>query len=150
MPHRAVRLCARTLDVRRPSGRPNRWNAQDQLVLYFSRNFGTAVLESVVHASAAPPPPTHASWVTIPDDVTIEQVDERSLPAGWDDPDDPHHARRFAARWYAEQRAAFLVVPSLPGRPYEQNLVLNTTHPDAGKVRWERAVDIPWDPRLFG
>ena len=42
-----------------------------------------------------------------------------------------------------------LLVPSLPGRPFEHNLVLNTTHVDARKLQWDNTVDIRWDPPLF-
>ena len=150
MPRRAVRVCARTFNLQRPSGRANRWNAQGQLVLYFAEHFGTAVLENVVHADKAPPPPSHASWVTIPDDVSIEEVELSTLPVGWDDPDDTQHARGHAAAWYQQMRTAVLIVPSLPGRPFERNLVLNTTHPDADRIAWESPVEISWDRRLFG
>ena len=74
MPRRAMRLCARTRDPARASGRAQRWNADSQLVLYLSEHFGTAVLESVVHADAAPPLPAHAAWVTIPDNVSTERL----------------------------------------------------------------------------
>ncbi len=150
MPRRAVRVCARTYDPTQPSGRANRWNATDQFVLYLSEHFGTAVLESVVHADAAPPLPAHAAWVTIPDEVSVEELAGPALPVGWDDPDDHSQARAVGARWYHDQRSACLTVPSVPGRPFERNLVINVTHRNVAKLQWERAVEVPWDPRLFG
>jgi RES domain-containing protein len=149
MPLRAVRVCTRTYDPRKASGRANRWNAVDQFVLYLSEHFGTAILESVVHAGKAPPPPSHASWATIPDDV-IEEIDVVALPTGWEDPDDLSTARAVGSKWYAEARSAALIVPSIPGRPFERNVVLNTVHPDVREISWESIIEIPWDPRLFG
>jgi RES domain-containing protein len=146
---RAVRVCARTYDPKKASGRANRWNAADQLVLYLSEHFGTAVLESVVHAGKAPPLPAHAAWVTIPDDA-IEALDVGALPGGWDDPDELTIARAVGARWYQEERSAALIIPSVPGQPFERNVVINTTHEQAAKIKWEPIVEIPWDPRLFG
>jgi RES domain-containing protein len=149
MPRRAVRVCARTYDPQRSSGRANRWNAAEQRVLYLSEHFGTAVLETIVHADLTPPPPSVAAWATIPDDVSVEELDAAALLAGWDDPDDSAHARRIGAEWYREMRSACLVVPSIPGRPFEYNLVLNTRHPDAARIHWDAVVEIPWDERLL-
>jgi RES domain-containing protein len=150
MPRRAVRVCARTYDLRKPSGRANRWNAAEQRVIYLAEHFATAVLESVVHAGSAPPLPSHAAWVNIPDSVSVEELDPRALPADWADPDDSTHPRRIGARWYREMRTACLFVPSVPGRPFERNVVVNTLHPEAALITWERVVEVPWDPRLFG
>lgn len=149
MPLRAVRVCGRTYDPNKASGRANRWNAADQFVLYLAEHFSTAVLESVVHAGKAPPLPAHAAWVTIPDDI-VEEVSPSKLPSGWDDPDNQSVARLIGAGWYTEGRSAALVVPSVPGRPFERNVVVNTTHGDFRTIVWEPIISIPWDPRLFG
>jgi len=147
---RAVRVCARTLHPRKASGRPTRWNATGESVLYLAEHFATALLENLVHAGAAPLPPSHATWVTIPSSVRIERVSRSDLAAGWDDPDDLEVARAVGSHWYSRGRSAILVVPSVPGRPYEHNVIINTNHHDASKVRWGATRDVPWDPRLFG
>ena len=147
---RAVRVCARSFPVRKASGRPGRWNAANEFVLYLAEHFSTAVLESVVHAGDAAPPPSHAAWVRIPANAGIEAVGLRQLPRGWDDVDDLSICRAIGSRWYSRGRSAVLIVPSVPGRPYERNIVVNTTHPWATRIRWSSARDVPWDPRLFG
>lgn len=147
---RAVRVCARTWSPQKASGRANRWNAADQFVLYLSEHFGMAMLEMVVHAGSAPPPPAHATWVTIPDAVRVERLDIAALPLGWDEPHDHTAARTIGARWYNEGRSVVLVVPSVPGRPFERNVVINTMHRDWPRIAWGQADEIPWDPRLFG
>jgi len=147
---RAVRVCGRTYDPRKASGRPGRWNAANEYVLYLAEHFATALLESVVHAGDASPPPLHAAWVTIPGSVRVERVDAKRLPAGWDDLDDLDAARTIGSRWYSRERSAVLVVPSVPGRPFEHNVIINTTHRDAARIRWGTANNVPWDPRLFG
>lgn len=147
-PLRAVRVTARTYEPLRASGRENRWNAAGQPVLYLSEHFSTALLEALVH-SGGMPVPSHAVWATIADDVSVEELDTAICP-GWENPDDQTAARAAGARWFSEQRSACLIVPSIPGRPFERNVVVNTTHPLGASIAWETAVDVPWDPRLFG
>ena len=150
MPLRAVRVCARTYPPRKASGRPGRWNAANEYVLYLAEHFSTALLESIVHAGAASPPPSQSVWVTIPESLVVDRVVASDLPAGWDDLDHLDAARAVGSRWYSRARSAILVVPSVPGRPYERNVVINTTHRDAARIRWGATKDVPWDPRLFG
>lgn len=150
MPLRAVRVCARTLDPLHATGRPNRWNASGQRVLYLAEHFATAVLETVVHVATTAPPPAHAKWVTIGDDIAVTEFTEADLPPRWNDPDDQSVARAVGDAWVTAARSACLIVPSVPGRPYERNIVLNASHPDFAKLRWETTTLVPWDPRLFG
>jgi hypothetical protein len=107
------------------------------------------MLERVVHAGRVAPPPAHAAWVSVPDDVNVEQHTAEALPLGWDDPHDLSVAREVGARWYSEGRSAVLIVPSVPGRPFERNVVINATHVDWPKIEWEAVTQIPWDPRFF-
>lgn len=146
---RAVRVCTRTWSPQKASGTPNRWNAANQFVLYLSEHFGTAMLERVVHAGRAAPPPAHAAWVTIPDELRTEQLTADELPLGWDHPHDLTAARAAGSRWYGDGRSAVLLVPSVPGRPFERNVVINTTHADWPRIVWESVQEISWDPRLF-
>ncbi|MEJ7760262.1 MAG: RES domain-containing protein [Gemmatimonadaceae bacterium] len=145
---RAVRVTARTYDPRRSSGRENRWNAAGQAVVYLSEHFSTALLEMLVH-SAGVPVPCHAAWATIRGGVSVEELDVAKWP-GWDDLDDQGFARAAGSKWFSEHRSACLLVPSVPGRPFERNIVVNTTHKLAGRIVWETTVEVPWDPRVFG
>jgi len=149
MPIRAVRVCSRTRNPLLTSGRQNRWNRSGQHVLYLAEHFATAVLESVVHAATTAPPPAHAQWVTIPDDVVVLELSAANLPPGWDDPDDQSVARARGATWVAAGNSACLMVPSVPGRPYERNIVVNSVHPDYPRLAWDPLEIVPWDPRLF-
>jgi RES domain-containing protein len=133
----------------RSSGRQNRWNASGQHVLYLSEHFATAVLENVVHVATTAPPPAHAKWVTIGNDMEVVERTASDLPSGWDDPDDQSVARAIGAAWVTSAASACLIVPSVPGRPHERNVVLNTAHPEFPRLVWEATLVVPWDPRLF-
>ncbi len=146
---RAVRVCCRSYDPLHPSGRQNRWNAQGQRVLYLCEHFATALLENVVHVATTAPPPAHAKWATIATNVSREELKASSLPPGWDDPDDQSVARAIGAAWAARGATACLIVPSVPGRPYERNIVVNTVHNDFARLVWDATELVPWDPRLF-
>ncbi len=145
---RAVRVTARTYDPRRASGRENRWNSAGQAALYLSEHFSTALLESLVH-SGGTPVPSHAAWAEIEHGVSVEELDPATCP-GWDDPNDQSAARAVGSKWFNEGRTACLIVPSVPGRPFERNLVVNAVHPLSTKIVWDDTVNVPWDPRLFG
>lgn len=43
-------------------------------MLYLPEHFATAVLESVVHMATTAPPPAHAQWVTITDEVAVLEL----------------------------------------------------------------------------
>ncbi|MBZ0272231.1 RES family NAD+ phosphorylase [bacterium] len=149
---RAVRVCARTFDPRQTSGLENRWNARGQHVLYLAEHFATAVLENLVYTKRTPTP-AHAKWVTIPDGVHVEErkiAELNNLFPGWDHIKDKSVSRNIGAAWLASGTSACLLVPSVPGRPFERNIVLNVDHPDYTRLLWDPTVDLPWDPRLFG
>ena len=149
MPVHAARVCVRARDPLQTSGRQNRWNASGQHVLYLAEHFATAVLETVVQVATTAPPPAHAKWVVIGDDVRVIERTATDLPAGWDDPGDQSIARAVGAAWVTSGVSACLIVPSVPGRPYERNVVVNTAHADFVRFVWSAAELVPWDPRLF-
>jgi hypothetical protein len=41
-------------------------------------------------------------------------------------------------------------VPSVPGSPVEQNLIINAQHPRFGDVEIREQIDPVFDPRIWG
>src|SRR4051812_40788680 len=97
---RAFRLCRASYPAydgegaRRVGGR---WNSRGTRVLYMSENRSLAVLEILVHLSASVPDKFVVGSGEIPDDATVEVVDESRLPYDWAtlDPREQDKTRRI-------------------------------------------------------
>lgn len=146
---RVVRVCRASWRPTDPTAFANRWNAAGERVLYCADHFGTALLEQLAHMKGAPPFPSHAAWAEWPNAVRVEKRTIADLPAGWDDLNDVTVAQQVGSDWYTRGATVALIVPSVPGRPFERNVVLNTTHADWARVVWEDPVRVPWDRRLY-
>jgi RES domain-containing protein len=126
-----------------------RWNRPGLGVIYASRTFAGAMLECLAHAGIGRVPKTHvALQITIPAEVAIEDYDEGSLPAAWDDPD-LRVSRAFGNDWIRAQRTAVLLVPSVVARK-EANVLLNPAHADFSGIVAGNPEPVIWDARLFG
>ena len=107
------------------------------------------MLECLAHAGIGRVPWTHvAVEIAIAAAVTVEQQDESSLPAGWEQAN-LRLARAFGDAWIRERRTAVLVVPSVVARR-ERNVLINPQHPDFSGIVGGTPEPVLWDARLFG
>ena len=92
--------------------------------------------------------PRHPRWIeiNIPEGISRECLDPDSLP-GWGK-DDCIASRSFGGTWLEQGRTAALVVPSIVTRR-EQNLLINSAHPDFCRMLASRPLPVEWDQRLF-
>ena len=126
-----------------------RWNSPGRSVIYASRSYAGAMLEILAHAGIGRVPKTQvAVQISIPASVSIEQIDEADLPAGWDHAD-LRVARAFGDDWLRSARSAVLIVPSVLARK-ENNVLLNPQHADFSKITVSASEPVIWDARLFG
>ncbi|MFM0197967.1 RES family NAD+ phosphorylase [Paraburkholderia strydomiana] len=125
-----------------------RFNSPGRPVIYGALSFAGAMLEVLVHARIGKVPRHHV-WVEtdVPDDIEVERVEARELPAGWDGPD-LQVARYIGDRWIGEGRSAVLVVPSVVARA-ESNVLVNPAHPAAARLVVSAPQPVVWDRRLF-
>lgn len=123
-----------------------RWHEAGSGVIYAARNYSTAMLEKLVHHSGELPPNQHFIEIGIPTGTSYEVFSEAHHP-GWSDRSG-EVARRFGNRWYAENRSAILIVPSVVAR-MEQNIIFNTTHPEFRTITPGLESPVWWDDRLF-
>ncbi len=86
----------------------------------------------------------------VPDDVSLEVVNEERLSGKWSslDPREQGATKGIGDEWVAHQRSAILSVPSVVLG--ERNYVLNPAHPDFLRITFADPVPFHFDNRLFG
>ena len=125
-----------------------RWNSPGLAVIYAAETYAGALLEVLVHANLSRIPKSHmVIEITIPDQVTTETVLAADLK-GWDD-EDLVASRAFGDRWIKEGRTAVLKVPGVVTDGRENNVVINTAHPQFPLIRATAPEPVHWDGRLF-
>jgi RES domain-containing protein len=124
-----------------------RWNPKGVPVVYTAQTQALAVLEMVVQDEVLA-----ARYVMIPaqipDGVTIESIEARSLPAEWRSLRHLETTRRIGAEWARSRRGAVLAVPSAV-IPAETNFILNPLHPEFRRIRIGKPAAFRLDPRLL-
>lgn len=124
-----------------------RWNPKGVPVVYTAQTQALAVLQMMVQDEALA-----ARYVMIPaqvpDDIAIDRIDARSLPAGWRSIRHIETLREIGAEWARSRRSAVLAVPSAV-IPAETNFLLNPLHPDFRRIRIGKPAAFRLDPRLL-
>jgi RES domain-containing protein len=82
--------------------------------------------------------------IEIPDDISIREA-HGALGAGW--AEDLELTRAVGSRWFQRQISVALAVPSCPV-PGSINYLLNTHHPDFGRIHFYPSEPFEFDPRL--
>lgn len=147
MPRRIYRVCRAInarLDgegARRVGGR---WNSPGKPVVYMAESVALAVLENLVHMSAADFP---AGYVIVPAVIpdTTRVLTEENLMARFPGLSN----RQFGDRWFDSRDSAVLEVRSAVV-PFEHNYLLNPQHPEFSQILVGPAVPFSFDERLFG
>ena len=127
---------------------PGRWHVQGRPIIYAAEHQATAQIEWLAQLEVTSPldlPRTVPySELTVPDDISQEEIRREDLPGDWER--DSMHTQQLGDEWLRRQRSVLLFVPSVlvPAR----NVLINPTHPDAEKVVLANTFDFPLDPRL--
>jgi RES domain-containing protein len=85
--------------------------------------------------------------IEVPSDVEVEVVSPNDVP-GWDDASYVA-SRAFGDAWLDANRSALLQVPSVTGRPFESNVLVNPRHPDTRRLVLNGPFPVTWDERLL-
>jgi RES domain-containing protein len=134
------------------SGAANRWNDDNQFVIYAGSSRALSTLELVVHFGAVKPLSKYKVMViSIADEEELFfHVLKKHLPSDWRHVKAYPKLQDIGGSWYRESRSLVLRVPSAV-IPREYNYIINTRHPDfASKVQLVRQEEYFWDERLFG
>ncbi|MBS1526423.1 MAG: RES family NAD+ phosphorylase [Bacteroidetes bacterium] len=133
------------------SGSANRWNLDDQFVIYAGGSRSLSTLELIVHKGFVSPSFKYKVMViSIADeDHLYEHVGQASLPSNWRSMLAYPELQQLGSEWYLSNRSLVLKVPSAV-IPSEYNYIINATHPDFNKmVSLIRTEDYFWDERLI-
>lgn len=126
------------------TGISGRWNLKGDQVVYASESRSLASLEVLVHAENSFLLSKYKFMkITFPENIirNIGIMDTNFLR-------DVKECRNYGHEWYHNKTSVVLRVPSVI-IPYENNYVINTTHPDMNMVKVDK-IELfhRFDPRL--
>ncbi len=125
---------------------PGRWNTERSPILYASRSYSCALLEKLASGAGRIAENQHFIEIRIQAGSTYETFSEPHNP-GWDDAK-PTVSKAYGEAWMRSARSLVLLVPSYVAR-MEQNVLINTAHPEADTIEVSLHRPVWWDERLF-
>ncbi len=125
---------------------PGRWHERGMPVVYLAESPAGALLEACVHTGANDVPPNYTLLGVEADArVSLEHLDVSILPADWIKCLEV--TREMGAVWLRERRSCLLRIPSALV-PATFNVMLNSLHSDASRLRIKSVAKYPFDPRI--
>ncbi|MCO5235301.1 MAG: RES family NAD+ phosphorylase [Chitinophagaceae bacterium] len=133
------------------SGVANRWNKDEEYVIYVGSSISLSVLEMVAHRNTIQANGNYRLLVievnATRKDITEIQV--KDLPANRRSIHSYPALQQIGSDWYRQNKTLLLEVPSALV-PSEKNYLINTRHPAFHeKVKLLRTEDFGWDQRLL-
>lgn len=129
-----------------PSGLEGRWNSGGNKVIYTAESIPLAFLESMIRRQGVGfADHFKILFIDVPNKPGIEEVSPQDLAADWRTNDSA--CRLLGDKWYKEERAMVLKVPSAV-LPFSYNYVLNLQHPSSSKLKVIAVTDLMPDPRI--
>lgn len=133
------------------SGKANRWNLDDQKVIYAGSSRALAALEWLTKSAAVNIQlPYKVLVIALPKEQHFTTVvDVQKLPADWRNLSSYPELQKIGSDWYISGQSLILKVPSAV-IPAEFNYVISLSHRDfAAHVSIVSVEDFPWDKRLL-
>jgi RES domain-containing protein len=127
----------------------SRWTPRGVPVVFTSATLSLAALERFVHTdSDLEPTDLLAIPLEINDDMAIESVEVKLLPADWRTLPPPPALAAIGEQWLHASRTAVLSVPSVV-IPHERNFLLNPIHREFPQLSIGRSEPFSFDPRMW-
>lgn len=131
------------------SGRAARWNSNACFMLYTASTRALACLENMVHRrSIGVDDFFRVTLIEIPDNVKVEKIDKRKLPASWKEYTNYTLCQAIGDAWLKESKTAVLQVPSAIITE-EHNYLLNPQHTDFNRIKVHSIEKFTFDERLL-
>jgi len=129
-------------------GFAGRWNGTGRKVIYCAESIALAFLENMIRRQGVGFNQDFKTVVLqIPEELKIQKVNTRDLPAGWRKFSDYTKCQPIGNDWFDEGSFPILKVPSAV-LPESFNYVINATHPDCKKIKIIRRTDLIPDERI--
>jgi RES domain-containing protein len=117
-------------------------------MVYASTSLALAAIETFVNLEPNLQPDDLVSIVgEIPDALGIGRLDPKTLPRTWYETRD-ESLRHFGDEWIPAGETVALLVPSAPIRG-EWNLLLNPTHREFQKIKFDAPIPFEFGARMF-
>ncbi|WP_442795618.1 RES family NAD+ phosphorylase [Pelobium manganitolerans] len=132
------------------SGIANRWNKEDEFVIYTGSSIALSVLENIAHrASINISNRYRLITIALDGQTSIKEIKSSQLPISWQSLDAYPHLQDVGSLWYQQCEHLVLKVPSAIVAQ-EFNYIINTKHTDFGtKVKIIKSEEWVWDSRLL-
>lgn len=126
-----------------------RWNQAGTRIVYASQTLALAALEKFVHLQSDGCAISFVYFrIEVPGQVKIKALENNSLPAGWRESPASDAAKNLGTRWAQRRESVLLCVPSVI-IPVECDYLINPQHPDYRRLKINKPVDFPFDPRMW-
>lgn len=135
----------------RASGVANRWNKNDEFVIYTGSSRSLSTLELVVHRSGISIDNSYKLMVIEINclEEEILEITSKDLPKNWRNVEAYPKLQTIGSNWYKSYKHLVMKVPSAV-IPKEYNYLIHTKHPDFDKkVSIKEIEDYQWDKRLL-
>lgn len=129
--------------------RGGRWNSPGTEIIYTAANRSLAMAEVAVHFSIATLPAGYMMMtLQVPDTVSINEADIKTLPEGWNQFPPLKETQLLGDQFIIDGKTCLLKVPSAVTQG-DFNYLINPLHPEFKKIKIIGYEQFPFDRRLF-
>lgn len=140
---------ARDLNGKGAALRGARWNSKGVELIYTAMNRSLAMAEVAVHLTLATLPDDYQMIaITLPEDVTIDEVDLNELPSDWNVFPHPISTQKIGDQFVREGKYGILKIPSSVTKG-DFNMLINPNHVDFKRIAIKSIEPFPFDRRIF-
>ncbi len=126
-----------------------RWNSVGVELIYTASNRSLAMAEVAVHLTLATLPPDYVmTTIHLPDDISVQKLNEKDLPAGWNAFPYRTETQAVGDLFVLASKNCVLQVPSAVTRG-DHNLLINPHHAEFRNVEILEIEPFPFDKRIF-
>jgi RES domain-containing protein len=126
-----------------------RWNSIGVELIYCAANRSLAMAEVAVHFTLATLPSDYVMiTIFIPDDISLEKLNESDLPVDWNIFPHPVSTQVIGDTFVAANKYCILQIPSAVTQG-DYNLLINPNHRDFSRIQISLISKFPFDKRIF-